>query len=121
MKLQQAKTLPEVLTMNQVQQIINACRVERIAPYFRTLYSLGLRLEEAYNLEVGDIDAMRGFVHVHRGKGAKDRYVPLPTATLVWLRVHCQNHRHPRLLFPAEGRHHKQLSIATTPIQTSTV
>ena len=31
MKLQNAKTLPEVLTIEQVHQIIGACRVERIA------------------------------------------------------------------------------------------
>ena len=121
MKLQQAKTLPEVLTIDQVHQIIDACRVERIALYFWTTYSMGLRLEESRNLQVGDIDAQRGMVHIHRGKGAKDRYVPLPTSTLVWLRKHWATHRHPRLLFPAEGRDHKQSSIAQTPIQTSTV
>jgi len=43
-------------------------------------------------------------VHVHRGKGAKDRLVPLPHATLSCLREHWQTHRHPRLLFPAQGR-----------------
>lgn len=60
-------------------------------------------------------------VHIHRGKGAKDRYVPLPTSTLHWLRRHWTTHRHPRFLFPAEGRNHKQSAIAQTPIQTSTV
>ena len=45
--------------------------------YFWTVYSLGLRLEEALNLHVGDIDAERMMVHIHRGKGAKDRYLPL--------------------------------------------
>ena len=121
MKLQQAKTLPEVLTIQQVHQIIDACRVERIAAYFWTVYSLGLRLDEARNLQVGDIDGQRGMVHVHRGKGAKDRYVPLPSSTLAWLRHHWTTHRHPRFLFPAEGRNHQQSSFAQTPIQTSTV
>lgn len=121
MKLQQAKTMPEVLTVAQVHQIVNACRVERIAAYFWTVYSMGLRLDEARNLQVGDIDAERGMVHIHRGKGAKDRYVPLPTSTLNWLRLHWATHRHPRFLFPAEGRNHQQSSTATTPIQTSTV
>lgn len=121
MKLQQAKTLPEVLTIAQTHRIVQACRVERIALYFWTVYSMGLRLEEARNLQVGDIDADRGWVHIHRGKGAKDRYVPLPTSTLHWLRAHWTTHRHPRFLFPAEGRNHQQSSVATTPIQTSTV
>lgn len=121
MKLQRAKTLPEVLTINQVHRIIDATRVERIALYFWTAYSMGLRLEEARNLQVGDIDAKRMFVHVHRGKGAKDRYVPLPTSTLDWLRRHWVTHRHPRFLFPAEGRNHKQSSTAEKPIQTTTL
>ena len=121
MKLQQAKTLPEVLTIEQVHDIIDACRVERIALFYWTVYSMGLRLEEARNLQVGDIDGKRMMVHIHRGKGAKDRYVPLPLETLNWLRRHWKTHRHPRFLFPAEGRDHKQSSISTTPIQTSTV
>lgn len=121
MKLQRAKTLPEVLTIEQVHSIIDACRVERIALYFWTTYSMGLRLEEARNLQVGDVDSKRMMVHIHRGKGAKDRYVPLPTSTLVWLRQHWATHRHPRFLFPADGRDHKQSSTAKSPIQTSTV
>ena len=45
MKLQNAKTLPEVITIPQVHRIIDACRVERIAVYLWTVYSHGLRLE----------------------------------------------------------------------------
>lgn len=121
MKLQQAKTLPDVLTIGQVHRIIDAVRVERIAVYFWTVYSMGLRLDEARHLQIGDIDAERGLVHIHRGKGAKDRYVPLPTSTLNWLRQHWVTHRHPKFLFPADGRDHKQSPTAEKPIQTSTV
>ncbi|TWU10351.1 Tyrosine recombinase XerC [Novipirellula galeiformis] len=121
MKLQRSKTMPEVLTIEQVHRIIDACRVERIAAFFWTTYSMGLRLEEARNLQVGDIDSQRMMVHIHRGKGAKDRYVPLPTSTLHWLRQHWVTHQHPRFLFPAEGRNHQQSGTSDTPIQTSTV
>ncbi len=121
MKLQRAKTMPEVLTINQVHDIIDATGVERIACFYWTVYSMGLRLDEARHLETTDIQADRGFVHIHRGKGAKDRYVPLPTSTLHWLRKHWTTHRHPRFLFPAEGRDHQQSSHAQVPIQTTTV
>jgi site-specific recombinase XerD len=40
---------------------------------------------------------------VRRGKGCKDRLVPLPTLTLQSLRRHWAGHRHPCLLFPAPG------------------
>jgi site-specific recombinase XerD len=53
---------------------------------FQTVYSLGLRLAEGLHLQVGDIDAARMMVHVHRSKWAKDRYVPLPSSTLRILR-----------------------------------
>lgn len=121
MKLQQAKTLPEVLTIEQVHQIIEAYRVDRIAVYLWTVYSMGLRLDEARKLQVDDIQAKCGFVHIHRGKGAKDRYVPLPSCTLDWLRRHWATHRNAKFLFPAEGRNHQQSPIAATPIQTTTV
>jgi site-specific recombinase XerD len=120
-KIPNSKTLPEVLTIDQVHQIIDACTVERIAVYLWTVYSMGLRLEEGLNLQVGDVDAARGLVHIHRGKGAKDRYVPIPSSTLQWLREYWLTHQHPRLLFPAEGRDHKQAATAKNPMAQSTV
>jgi site-specific recombinase XerD len=120
-KIPNSKTLPEVLTIDQVHQIIDAVKVERIAVYLWTVYSMGLRLEEGLNLQVGDVDAARMLVHVHRGKGAKDRYVPIPSSTLLWLREYWLTHRHPRLLFPAEGRDHKQAATAKKPMAQSTV
>ena len=121
LKIPKSKTLPEVITRKQVHGIIDACKVERIAVYLWTVYSMGLRLEEGLNLQVGDIDAARGLVHIHRGKGAKDRYVPLPTSTLSLLRKLWTTHRHPRLLFPAKGRDQQQSSTAKNPMGKSTV
>lgn len=114
MKLQNVKSLPEVLTIPQVHQVIDACTTQRMAVYFWTVYSMGLRLEEGLKLQVGDIDGARGLVHVHRGKGAKDRYVPLPSSTLELLREHWKTHQHRRLLFPADGRKHTGMSTART-------
>ena len=121
MKLQNINTLPEVLTTGQVHQIINACTTQRMAVYFWTVYSLGLRMQEALNLQVGDIDSKRMMVHVHRGKGAKDRYIPLPSETLYALRSHWVTHRNKRLLFPAESRDHKGMATATTPMSPTAV
>jgi integrase/recombinase XerD len=103
-----------------------AAKTQRMAVYFWTVYSLGLRMQEGLNLQVGDIDAERGMVHVHRGKGAKDRYLPLPTSTLELLRQYWVTHRDPRLLFPADGRNHKlstqpRASTATRPMSPTAV
>jgi integrase/recombinase XerD len=121
MKLQNVKTLPEVLTIRQVHQIMDAATTHRMAVYFWTVYSLGLRMQEGLNLQVGDIDADRMMVHVHRGKGAKDRYLPLPSSTLDLLRLYWVTHRHKRFLFPAEGRDHKQGATAETPMSPTAV
>jgi site-specific recombinase XerD len=121
MRLQNVTTLPEVITIGQVHQIIAAATTMRMAVYFWTVYSLGLRMQEALSLQVGDIDAARGMIHVHRGKGAKDRYVPLPTSTLRWLRQYWVTHRHKRFLFPADGRGHKGISTAKAPMSPTAV
>ena len=107
MKIKDVKSLPEVLTIEQVHQIIDCCTRQRMAVYFWTVYSLGLRLEEGLNLHLGDIDSKRMMVHIHRGKGAKDRYIPLPQSTLMLLRAFWRTHRHPVFVFPADGRNHR--------------
>lgn len=70
---------------------------------------------------MSDIDSARMMLHVHRGEGAKDRYVPLPHATLTLLRTHWRAHRNPRLVFPAWGRDSRSAATATTPMAKSSV
>lgn len=118
LKLKSVSTLPEVLTRQQVRQIIAATTTPRMNTFFWTVYSLGLRLNEGLNLQVGDIDAQRAMVHIHRGKGAKDRYIPLPDTTLQRLRTYWLTHRHPRFLFPADGRNHRLTTGTASRSQT---
>lgn len=120
-KLQNVRSLPEVITIKDVHNIISRCTTLRMKAYFWTTYTLGLRLEEALNLQVGDIDSKRFMVHVHRGKGAKDRYVPLPTSTLIILRQYWSTHQNKVFLFPAGGRKHEHTQTATTVMSRSTV
>lgn len=125
LRLQNITALPEVLTIRQVHQIIDAATSQRIATYFWSVYSMGLRLNEGLHLQVGDIDATRRLVHIHRGKGAKDRCVPLPKSTLQLLREYWITHRHKRFLFPADGRNHslakEGVSKAKTPMSETAV
>ena len=121
LKVPKQKTLPDVLTIKEVHQLIAATRQRHNATFLWTLYTLGLRLEEGLNLQIGDIDAQRMTVHIHRGKGAKDRYVPLPQSTLNVLRSYWKQHRNSRLLFPANGRNRKSAAVATTPMGGSSV
>jgi site-specific recombinase XerD len=109
LELRSERLLPAVLSVAEVHALLNAAPSPHYRAFFATVYSCGLRLQEARNLEVSDIDAARGMIHVHRGKGARDRMVPLPQATLELLRRHWSVHRHPCRLFPALGRGNQQL------------
>lgn len=113
--------LPTVLTIPEVDQLIDAIRKPALKCFFWTVYSLGLRLQEALHLQVSDIDAGRMLVHVRRGKGHKDRLIPLTAKTLHLLRAHWATHRHPHWLFPCEGRDHRQASTAQRPMGLTTV
>ena len=121
LRIPKQKTLPDVLTTDEVHQLIAAVKQPRNAVYFWTVYSLGLRLEEGLQLQVGDLDAKRMMVHVHRGKGAKDRYLPLPESTLQILRNYWVTHRNPQLLFPAIGRNKQAAATTTRAMDATTV
>jgi integrase/recombinase XerD len=82
---------------------------------------LGLRLQEALFLQVSAIDGQRLPVHVHRGKGAKERYVPLPAAPRALLRTSWKTHRHQTWLLPATGRAHTHSPTAAAPMRRSSV
>jgi site-specific recombinase XerD len=113
--------LPDVLSLEEVRRLLAAVRTPHNRTYFQAVYSLGLRLEEGRHLQVGDIDSSRMMVHVHHGKGAKERYVPLPTTTLAALRDYWRTHRHPSWLFPATGRDHRGAATADRPMERSAV
>jgi integrase/recombinase XerD len=121
LRVRREKKLPDVLSVDEVRQLIGTVRTPHNRTYFWTVYSLGLRLGEGLHLQVGDSDAARMMVHVHRGKGAKDRYVPLPSRTLTMLREYWVTHRHPLWLFPATGRDHRQAALADSPMDKSSV
>ncbi len=69
--------LPTVITIGEVHTFLRLLEKPSMACFFTVVYNLGLRLQEALHLQIEDIDSKRMMVHVHRGKGAKDRMVPL--------------------------------------------
>ena len=107
-------TIPDILTLIEIENLIGATRKLRYRVFLLTTYSMGLRLEEALSLQAGDIDAMRKRVHIRRGKGHKDRLVPLPDLTLQALRALWTKHRHPNLIFPNAKGSLETIQQATT-------
>ena len=107
-------TIPDILTPIEIERLIGKTRKLRYRVFLLTTYSMGLRLEEALSLQVGDIDAGRKRVHIRRGKGHKDRLVPLPDLALLGLRALWWKHRHSKLLFPNANGSLKTIQQATT-------
>lgn len=115
------KKLPVILSAEEVRRILRGVKLPRYQVCLSTIYSCGLRLQEGTHLQVPDIDSARHMIHVRHGKGAKDRYVPLPQRTLELLRQYWATHRHPVLIFPAPGRGGIGLSTATQSMPKSSI
>lgn len=111
-----AKRLPDIVTIEEAAALFMATKKLSYRVFYFTVYSLGLRLSEGLALELGDLDAGRQRVHIRDAKGNKDRFVPLPDATLVILRRFWGVHRHPVLLFPNRKGGLKGSRFATTPL-----
>jgi len=108
--------LPDIVTVEQAQALFGATRILSYRVFFFTVYSLGLRLSEGLALSVADIDAQRARVQIRDSKGNRDRFVPLPAATLLTLRRFWQEHRNPELLFPNRHGGLKAAAQASTPL-----
>jgi integrase/recombinase XerD len=121
LRIPKQRTLPDVLSIAEVQRLIEAMRRPQYKAYFWTVYSLGLRRQEGLQLKVADIDSERMMVHVRCGKGAKDRYVPLPVKTLAVLRSYWATHRNPVWLFPTRGGKHRPAATAASPMTRDSV
>ena len=115
------KKLPTILSKEEVNHILSYVRLLRYRVCLFTIYSCGLRLSEGTHLQIPDIDSARMVIHVHRGKGAKDRYVPLSQTTLSLLRKFWLTHKNPNWLFPAPGRGGIHMPTATKPISNGSV
>lgn len=95
-----AKTLPVVLSVEEVAQLLATAKPGHERMLLTTAYACGLRISELLHLQVTDIDSARMVVNVRQGKGAKDRQVPLSPRLLSELRAWWQTHRTKPWLFP---------------------
>jgi len=97
------KVLPAILSRKEVQRLIEHAPTFKHQVFLTFLYSSGCRLSEARHVRLIDIDGERNQIHIHRGKGAKDRKVLVPQKLIVLLRVYYQHYKPEVYLF--NGRH----------------
>jgi site-specific recombinase XerD len=96
------RSLPEILSPQEVAAIFEACSNLKHKALLMTSYAGGLRLGETLGLVLSDIDSKRMVIRVEQGKGRKDRCVMLSKTLLDALRVYYKAFRPLRYLF--EGR-----------------
>lgn len=86
-------TRAEVYAPTEIAALLAAVPPWRDRVFLTLVYACGLRREEARLLQTGDLDAARLQLRVRRGKGAKERVLPLPVALLEQLRAMWRHER----------------------------
>jgi len=98
-KMKKPNSLPNVLTINEVKKIIDSiCNLKHKA-IISTIYSCGLRISEAVNLEIKDIDSSAMTIKIVNAKGKNDRYVMLSPKLLELLRDYFVEYKPQKYLF----------------------
>jgi integrase/recombinase XerD len=94
------RRLPAVLTVEEVARLIDCARNLLDRTLLMVLYSTGMRNFELRQLQVKDIDSKSMLIHIQRGKGGRDRYVPLSPKLLETLREYWRWMKPKTWLFP---------------------
>ena len=95
---------PRVLSPEEVARLIEAAGNLQARAILMALYSTGMRRSELVHLRVEDIDSERMVVHIRKGKGGKDRDVPLCPKLLETLREYWRWKKPRTWLVPGEPR-----------------
>lgn len=94
------KKLPMVFSRQEVRKVLGCVHAPVYRACLNTIYACGLRISEGVRVQVEDIDGQRKVLRV-RGKGNKERQVPLSEQTLESLRGFWKLHRSEPWIFPA--------------------
>lgn len=106
-----------MLSQDEVTRLIEAATNRMHRMLLMLLYSTGMRRTEASLLKVSDIDSQRMVIHIHRGKGMRDRDVPLTPKMLEALRDYWRWKKPRVYLFPSK----RSAAGSEQPISDKTV
>ena len=95
--------LPVILSREEVKALLEAPKNLGHRAILATLYGAGLRVSEATNLKVADLDRDRKLIHVRGGKGYKDRQVMLSGPLREVLAAYWRWKRPTEWLFPGDN------------------
>jgi len=111
-KMKKPNSLPNVLTIDEVKKIIDSVNNLKHKAIISTIYSCGLRISEAVNLEIKNIDSSAMTLKVINAKGKSDRYVMLSAKLLELLREYFKEYSPKKYLFVGQfGERYSARSI----------
>src|SRR5215510_4264049 len=110
-----SERLPQILSEEEVVRLIEAASTSYHRVILMTLYGTGVRRKELCRLKVTDVDSQRMVIHVRKGKGGRDRDVPLSPRLLEVLRAYWKWRKPKTYLFPSYygARQEKPISSHT--------
>ena len=97
-----ARQLPVVLSLEEVKALLESSGNLKHRVLLMIAYSAGLRVSEIVHLKLEDIDSQRKLIHVHSGKGQKDRYTILSDVVLDGLRDYWKAYKPQSWLFEGQ-------------------
>ncbi len=105
------KKLPVVLSKMEVKLILDSINNLKHKTIISLIYGTGLRLSEAVEMQIGDIDSKRMVIRIRQNKGIKNREVMLPENLLLLLREYYKAYKPKKYLF--EGQKGDKYSART--------
>ena len=101
------KLLPNVLSKEEIKQILNAPTNIKHKAMLSLIYACGLRRSELLNLKPNDIDSKRGVIIIRQAKGKKDRIAPLSEKIVEMLREYYKTYKPATWLFEGQTMNEK--------------
>ncbi|MEO8088120.1 MAG: tyrosine-type recombinase/integrase [Bacteroidota bacterium] len=94
--------LPEILSKQEVQQLLSSCENLKHKALLSLIYSCGLRIGEALALKIKHLDKDRHLIHIVQAKGKKDRYVNYSEKLMPLLRKYYEEWKPTEYLFEGQ-------------------
>lgn len=107
------RTLPSILSKEDIIRIIETASTYKLQVILTFIYVTGVRVSEAINIKIEDIDGSRNHVRINKGKGNKDRIILVPPKLITLLREYYMVERPVKYLFNSfdKGRKYSPRSI----------
>jgi len=111
--VKESKRLPVVLSKSEIKLLLKTPESLKQRVILATIYDSGLRISEAINLLIPDVDLDRKMIHIRQSKFKKDRYVPISDILIRGLKQYLETYKPEIYLFNSrkKGFHMSQTSI----------